>query len=175
MHSIALPSGDGEGLIATSAGRRRSSFKPDGAMVGKMGGLLAESDGCAADTRRSALLACTDLTGGELRVVLAVARDGYSGSVNSRLGKETVKKHLQRAFRKTGTRSRPNWQDAVMASHQRTNRLPRRATRSPPMAATINLPSTGSHRPPLGMMLQEKLHSIYPVRGSDSRRCCAIP
>jgi DNA-binding CsgD family transcriptional regulator len=57
------------------------------------------------------------LTGGELRVVLAVAPGlGIPEAAELLgLGKETVKKHLQRAFEKTGTKRQAELARLLMA------------------------------------------------------------
>jgi len=118
MHSIALPVGDGEGLIATilpvGEGRRSSLMAPWSAKWA----VFSQNPMSVPQIPGEAFARLYGLTGGELRVVLAVAPGlGIPEAAELLgLGKETVKKHLQRAFEKTGTKRQAELARLLMAS-----------------------------------------------------------
>jgi DNA-binding CsgD family transcriptional regulator len=118
MHSIALPAIDGEGLIATvlpvGEGRRSSLMAPWSAKWA----VFSQNPMSVPQIPGEAFARLYGLTGGELRVVLAVAPGlGIPEAAELLgLGKETVKKHLQRAFEKTGTKRQAELSRLLMVS-----------------------------------------------------------
>jgi DNA-binding CsgD family transcriptional regulator len=118
MHSIALPASDGEGLIATilpvGEGRRSSLMAPWSAKWA----VFSQNPMSVPQIPGEAFAHLYGLTGGELRVVLAVAPGLGVPEAAKLLGlsKETVKTHLQRAFEKTGTKRQAELTRLFMAS-----------------------------------------------------------
>jgi DNA-binding CsgD family transcriptional regulator/PAS domain-containing protein len=123
MHSIALPACDGEGLIATvlpvGEGRRSGLMAPWSAKWA----VFSQNPTCVPQIPGEAFARLYGLTGGELRVVVAVAPGlGIPEAAELLgLGKETVKKHLQRAFEKTGTKRQAELTRLLMASSPPTH------------------------------------------------------
>jgi DNA-binding CsgD family transcriptional regulator/PAS domain-containing protein len=118
MHSIALPAIDGEGLIATvlpvGKGRRSSLMAPWSAQWA----VFSQNPMSVPRIPGEAFARLYGLTGGELRVVLAMAPGLGMPEAAELLGlsKGTVKTHLQRAFQKTGAKKQAELTRLLMAS-----------------------------------------------------------
>jgi len=118
MHSIAMPSGEGEGLIATilpvGEGERANLMSPRSARWA----VFSQSPGSVPRIPGEAFARLYGLTGGELRVVLAVANGMGAKEAAELLGlsEPTVRTHLQRAFEKTGTSRQAELIKLMMAS-----------------------------------------------------------
>jgi DNA-binding CsgD family transcriptional regulator len=123
MHSIALPVSDGEGLIATilpvGEGRRSSLMAPWSARWA----VFSQNPTSVPQIPGEAFARLYGPDRSELRVVLAVAPGlGIPEAAELLgLGKETVKKHLQRAFEKTGTKRQAELARLLMASSPPTH------------------------------------------------------
>jgi DNA-binding CsgD family transcriptional regulator len=104
-HSIALPSSDGEGLIGTvmpvDQGQRRSLMAPWAAKVA----LFVQNPTVTPQMPGEAFARLYGLTGGELRVALAMAPGLSAKEAADVLGlsEATVRTHQQHVFQKTGT------------------------------------------------------------------------
>jgi DNA-binding CsgD family transcriptional regulator/PAS domain-containing protein len=117
-HSIAMPATDGEGLIATilplADGKRSglmSSWSAHWAV-------FTQDPMSAPNIPGEAFAKLYGLTGGELRVVLAVAPGLGAMEAAELLGlsEPTVRTHLQRSFEKTGTTRQTELIRLLMAS-----------------------------------------------------------
>jgi DNA-binding CsgD family transcriptional regulator/PAS domain-containing protein len=103
--SVALPGSDGEGWIATALPvdrNRRSSFvAPWAAKVA----IFVQNSAAAPQLPGEAFAKLYNLTGSELRVVMAIAPGlGVTEAVDLLgLSEATVRTHLKSAFQKTGT------------------------------------------------------------------------
>jgi DNA-binding CsgD family transcriptional regulator len=173
MHSIALPVSDGEGLIATilpvGEGRRSSLMAPWSARWA----VFSQNPTSVPQIPGEAFARLYGPDRSELRVVLAVAPGlGIPEAAELLgLGKETVKKHLQRAFEKTGTKRQAELARLLMASSPPTQGYARRA---PATLAPLNLEGSSDHfgaslvsRPvagPRSCCSSASVRSAYPVR-----------
>jgi DNA-binding CsgD family transcriptional regulator/PAS domain-containing protein len=118
MHSIAMPATDGEGLIATilplADGERSSLMSSWSAHWA----VFTQDPIVAPNIPGEAFAKLYGLTGGELRVVLAVAPGLGAKEAAELLGlsEPTVRTHLQRSFEKTGTTRQTELIRLLMAS-----------------------------------------------------------
>jgi DNA-binding CsgD family transcriptional regulator len=105
VHSIAMPSGEGEGLIATVLpvweGERSHLLSPWSARWA----VFVQEPGVTPQIPGESFARLYGLTGGELRTILAVAPGLGVSEAAELLGlsEGTVRTHLHRAFEKTGT------------------------------------------------------------------------
>jgi DNA-binding CsgD family transcriptional regulator/PAS domain-containing protein len=105
QHAIALPGRDGSGFIATilplGRGRRQDFSKPFAAVAA----IFVQNPVAPPIFPGEAFAKLYGLTGGELRVALAMAPGLQPQAIADVLGigLQTVKTHLQRIFQKTGT------------------------------------------------------------------------
>jgi DNA-binding CsgD family transcriptional regulator len=105
VHSIAMPAGEGKGLIATvlpvGDGERSNLLSPWSARWA----VFVQEPGIVPQIPGEAFAKLYDLTGGELRTILAIAPGlGVSEAADLLgLSEGTVRTHLHRVFEKTGT------------------------------------------------------------------------
>ncbi|SRR5579871_4955544 len=105
LHSIALPSNEGQGLIATvlpvGEGERANLLSPWSARWA----IFVQEPGVTPQIPGEAFARLYGLTGGELRTILAIAPGLGVSEAAELLGltEGTVRTHLHRAFDKTGT------------------------------------------------------------------------
>jgi len=105
VHSIAMPSEDGKGLIATilpvGDGQRSDLLSPWSAAWA----VFVQEPGIVPQIPGEAFARLYGLTGGELRTVLAIAPGLGVSEASDLLGlsEGTVRSHLHRVFEKTGT------------------------------------------------------------------------
>jgi len=104
-HSLAIPDGSGAGYVATllplERGRRQSIMAPFAAAVA----IFVQDPAQVPLMPGEAFARLYRLTGGELRVLLALAQGlgGKEAADMLGVGEPTVRTHLQRLFSKTGT------------------------------------------------------------------------
>ena len=104
-YSLAIPDADGAGYVATllpiERGQRQSIMAPFAASVA----IFAQDPAQVPLLPGEAFARLYRLTGGELRVLLAVAQGLGAKEAADMLGigEPTVRTHLQRMFSKTGT------------------------------------------------------------------------
>ena len=104
-HSLAIPDADGAGYIATllpvERGQRRDILAPFAASVA----VFTQDPVQAPLMPGEAFARLYGLTGGELRVLLALAQGlgGMEAADMLGISEPTVRTHLQRIFSKTGT------------------------------------------------------------------------
>jgi DNA-binding CsgD family transcriptional regulator/PAS domain-containing protein len=104
-HALAIPDSDGAGYVATllplERGRRQNIVAPFAASVA----VFTQNPAVAPEMPGEAFARLYRLTGGELRVLLALARGVGGKEAADMLGisEATVRTHLQRMFSKTGT------------------------------------------------------------------------
>jgi DNA-binding CsgD family transcriptional regulator/PAS domain-containing protein len=117
-HSIAFPASDGEGLIATvmpvDQGQRRSLMAPWAAKVA----VFVQNPAVAPQMPGEAFAKLYGLTGGELRVALAMAPGLGAKEAAEVLGlsEATVRTHQQHLFQKTGTSKQAELVRLLMAA-----------------------------------------------------------
>lgn len=104
-HALAIPDGDGAGYVATllplEQGRRQNLIAPFAASVA----VFTQSPAEAPVAPGEAFARLYRLTGGELRVLVVLARGVGAKEAADILGisEATVRTHLQQMFSKTGT------------------------------------------------------------------------
>ncbi|HWE20387.1 MAG TPA: LuxR C-terminal-related transcriptional regulator [Hyphomicrobiaceae bacterium] len=104
-HALAIPDTDGAGYVATllplERGRRQSIIAPFAASVA----VFTQNPSAVPLMPGEAFAKLYKLTGGELRVLLALARGVGAKEAADSLGisEATVRTHLQQMFSKTGT------------------------------------------------------------------------
>ena len=104
-YSLAIPDPDGAGYVATllpiEGGRRQSIMAPFAASIA----VFAQNPAQVPVIPGEAFARLYSLTGGELRVLLALAQGLGAKEAADMLGigEPTVRTHLQRLFSKTGT------------------------------------------------------------------------
>jgi DNA-binding CsgD family transcriptional regulator len=104
-HALAIPDAGGGGYVATllpvDQGRRRSIMAPFAASVA----IFVQNPAEVPPMPGEAFAKLYGLTGGELRVLLALAQGLGAKEAADMLGigEPTVRTHLQRMFSKTGT------------------------------------------------------------------------
>jgi DNA-binding CsgD family transcriptional regulator len=118
-HSVAIPDADGAGHIATllpvERGQRRGILAPFAASVA----VFMQNPVAAPLLPGEAFARLYKLTGGELRVLLALAQGLGAKEAADMLGigEPTVRTHLQRIFSKTGA---PRQADLLRLLHDST-------------------------------------------------------
>ena len=104
-HSVAIPDGVGGGYVATllpvQSGQRRGVLAPFAASVA----LFTQDPVHAPPMPGEAFARLHRLTGGELRVLLALSQGlgGIEAADMLGISEPTIRTHLQRIFSKTGT------------------------------------------------------------------------
>jgi DNA-binding CsgD family transcriptional regulator len=104
-YSLAIPDEGGAGFVATllpvDCGRRRDVFAPFAASVA----VFTKDPGQASPMPGEAFARLYGMTGGELRVLMALAQGMGAKDAAGMLGigEPTVRTHLQRIFSKTNT------------------------------------------------------------------------
>jgi DNA-binding CsgD family transcriptional regulator/PAS domain-containing protein len=117
-HAVALPDGDGAGLVATvlplDRGMRRTVSTPFAACAA----VFIQDPNVAPPLPGEAFAKLYNLTGGELRVLLALAPGLNVKEAADMIGisASTAKTHLQHIFEKTGTSKQTELLQLLMSS-----------------------------------------------------------
>jgi DNA-binding CsgD family transcriptional regulator len=170
-HSVAIPDGVGGGYVATllpiENGRRSGILAPFAASVA----VFMQDPVQVSLMPGEAFARLHGLTGGELRVLLALSQ-GLSGMESAEMlgiSEPTVRTHLQRIFSKTGTS-----RQAVLLSllHRSTPPIRAEVRRIDAVDASVRQPG---HQGCASMLNSQVSRRAVPLESTCSTRPLPVP